>query len=270
MTVRGLLVGACLVSAGLAHGAVTTLSDRNSVARIEDSGAFAGMNSWTIDGTSMLSLQGFWYRTPGMNREFNIGTLPITGLSASDTNPFVDPSNDTLGIQYTGVGFTIEPTWTLRGGAAGSLRSDMIETITITNTSTFQPLTISFFQYSDFDLNGTIADQSVGIFGALRNTAIQSDTGGFVLNETVVTPAPTRWQVDTFPTILNALDNGGIDNLNNNFGPIGPGDLTWAFQWDLVIPIGGSVVISKDKNIVPAPTSLALLGLSGLLARRRR
>lgn len=261
-----LAAAAGLFSVGMsANAAVVQLIDQNATATVDTD---VGMNSWTVAGISNLSLQGFWYRTAGMNREFNIGTLALTGIAQTDTNPFVDARNDTLALQYTGAGFTIEPSWHLRGGVGASFSSDIAETIAIHNTGN-AVLDISFFQYSDFDLGGTIQDQSVEFVGAGNNTARQTDIG-FAMNETVVTPAPSRWQADFFPTILNGLNDGVLTDLNNNAGPVGPGDLTWAYQWNFSIPVGGSVIISKDKALVPSPGSLALLGLAGLAAGRRR
>jgi hypothetical protein len=257
------------LAAGTAQGAVTTLADRNTVARVEDTGSLAGMTGWDVDGVANLSLQGFWFRTQGMTREQNVGTLQLTGIAATDTNPFVDARVDTLAMQYTGPGFTIEPSWHVRGGSAGDFRSDIAETIAIRNTGT-STLVISFFQYSDFDLGGTIQDQSVQIGGFNNNTVGQSDVG-FVANETVVTPRPTRWEVAFFSSLLNRLNDGAADDLQNVNGPLGPGDLTWAYQWDFTIPAGQSVLISKDKSIVPAPGVLTLAGVGlALMTRRRR
>lgn len=260
------LAAGCL--AGVAQAATITLADRNSLATVDDSGVLGGMNSWQIDGVSNLSLQGFWYRIAGMDSEANIATLPLTGTVVTDTNGFVDPRADTLTMQYSGRGFTIEPSWHLRGGSAGSNRSDIAETIGIHNFGN-TPLVISFFQYSDFDLGGTTQDQSVSIGGVGSNTVNQSDIG-FLANETVVTPAPTRFEAAFFGSLITRLNDASIDNLNNVGGPLGPGDLTWAYQWDFTIPAGGSVIISKDKQIVPTPGVLALLGVGTVVTARRR
>lgn len=259
-----------LAWAGSAQAAVTVLADRNSEARIQDNGIEAGMIGWNVAGVSNLSLQGFWFRVEGMTREQNIGTLPLTGIAAVDTNPFVDNRPDTLSLQYAGNGFLIEPSWHLRGGLGGSFASDMAETITISNTSTAGNfLRMSFFQYSDFDLGGTVIDQSVEIFGAGGNTARQTDIG-FAMSETVVTPAPSRWEVGFYATTLTRLNDANVDDLTNANGPLGPGDLTWCYQWDINLAPGQSVVISKDKSITPAPGGVALLGLGGVLITRRR
>jgi hypothetical protein len=49
--------------------------------------------------------------------------------------------------------------------------------------------------------------------------------------------------------------------------------VTWAFEWDLSIAPGSSVLISKIKTLqVPEPSivTLAVLGVAGLALRRRQ
>jgi len=265
----------CVAGASLlvspALGVVNVLEDRNSTTFIED-GAGAGMFGWEVDGTPNLAFQGFFYRTGGMGFESAVdtSTLALTGSFLVDTNPFVDPRPDTFSAQYTGPGFVIEPTWTLRGGMAGSGTSDIAESIAIHNTSN-QVLQFTFFQYSDFDLGGTSGDDSLVLTGTPINTAKQSDPLAGVLNETVVTPSPQRYQVDDFPNLIIELTDTGITNLNNNAGPLGPGDMTWAFQWEFNLLPGQTALISKDKQLnIPAPSGAVLLGIAGLLAGRRR
>jgi len=258
-----------LAVASQAFGSITVLNDGNSQAIIEDAGSLAGMRSWMIDGVENLALQGFWFRTAVMNQEANIGTLALNGRIVTDTNTFADPRPDTLALQYGGDGFVIETRWTMRGGTSGNFTSDIAETIAIRNMSSV-PLVISFFQYSDFDLGGTVNDQSISIGGTNNQVVRQSDFG-FAANETVVTPAPTRFEAGFFPSTLTKLNDNVADDLNNVAGPLGPGDLTWAYQWDFVIPAGQSRIISKDKQIVPSPGAVALVGLGGaLIATKRR
>ncbi len=70
-------------------------------------------------------------------------------------------------------------------------------------------------------------------------------------------------------------NDGDADNLNDVLGPLGPGDLTWAFQWDRVIGPGGSWQLSKDKSIrqfIPEPRAMAglVLGIGVLAVYVRR
>lgn len=254
------------------------LSDRNAAAGIDLSlGAGSGMTSWVVDDVNRLNLQGFWYRTPGMESESNIANLFRVGAFLSDTNPFVDDNFDTLAVRYEGPqrSYFIDTTWTLRGGAFGSSVSSIAETIRITNNNLQAPLTISFFQYSDFDLSGGVRgqpfpDQSVVIAnGDLHNQANQFGSDIYA-SETIVTPGPTHYEVGFAGPLLASLNDGLVTTLADIAGPIGPGNLAWAFQWDFIIAPGQSVLISKNKSFVPAPGATALLGLGGLLAARRR
>ncbi len=256
------------VLSATAFGTVHTVTDGNSLVRIDDSSQ-AGMMDWVVDGTDHMFQQWFWFRVAGDTQERSIDTLPLLGAASLDTNPFVDPAPDSVAALYgNNAGLTIQPTWTLRGGRAGSNSSDVTESIVITNHGrTF--LDLSFFQYCDFDLNGTPGGDVVQMNAPLFNTVVQSE-GPYALSETVVTPAPTHHMVGPYAQILNMLNDGNADNLNDFSGPLGPGDMTWAFQWDMHIAPGASIVISKDKGIVPSPGALALVSLGGLMALRRK
>lgn len=252
------------------------LADRNSSAQFNLTGPTAGQQNWILDGENRLKLQGFWFRTPGMIREENTSTLASNAF-LSDTNPFIDDRDDTLTVTNanTDLGLLIQTTWTLRGSNNGGGRSNMNETIRITNTSRTAPLVISFFQFVDFDLSGANPngapnpDVSVAVNTTLNNTANQFGSGVFSAEE-AATPAPDRWSVGNAQTLLALLTNNTIDDLDNNAGPSGPGDLAWAFQWNFTINPGDTRIISKVKSIVPAPGTAALLATGALLIARRR
>ncbi|MCY2926013.1 MAG: PEP-CTERM sorting domain-containing protein, partial [Planctomycetota bacterium] len=156
----------------------------------------------------------------------------------------------------------------LAGGSAGSGTSDLTETIKITNTSG-APLDFHFFQYANLHLGGQTVNDSVEIRGG--NTAVQT-CGSTIVSETADVPTPSRYEAGLAFNTLNSLTDGSPTSLSNQAGPTGPGDLTWAFQWDKTIAAGGSLLISKDMHVVPEPATLGLLVLGGLtvIARRRR
>ena len=268
---RGLLLsvaaGVISLAAAGASGQIIQLDDLNSTAQF-DIGSQAGQFTWLVDGIDHMYQQWFWYRAGGDQAQHSIDTLVPIGNQVTDTNHFTDPRLDTLDALWRdGLGrFDLELNATLRGATPGSNRSDITEQIRITNnTATALPFT--FFQYVDLDLNNTIPDTSVQIINGERAEQVDAP---FTVSEAILTPLPSRYEVNFYPNTLAAL-NGGLYNLNNNAGPLGPGDLTWAFQWDLLIGPGQSVLISKDKSIVPTPGSATLLALGGLaLARRRR
>lgn len=260
------VVAAAAISATRAEAAILTVNDLNTTVQVDTSSS-SGMYNWIVDGTDQLAQQWFWYRVGSVGPEAAISTL----TAAAGTGQL----GRNIQINYTGVGFTIEVSYLVTGGTAGSGTSDVAETIRIINTSG-QLLDFHFFQYSDFDLCGTSAGDTVSFVNA--NTVDQTDVTGCHLSETVVVPDATHREAGIFPNTLNKLNDGVATTLVDNAGA-GPGDGTWAFQWDFTLAASGqgsSFIISKDKHLaptVPEPASLLLFGsglLGGLRAVRRR
>lgn len=267
---RAFSVGLAL-AAGLAIPAMAqtyTLEDFNSSTFFNLSGG--NQISWTVDGVNQLFGQRFFYREGLMTDEAAVDSLPLTGHQATDTNFFDDPRLDTIATRYSAAsGLEFRISYHLRGGTLGSGTGDLAETINIQNNGN-SPISLSFFQYVDFDLGGTIAGDFGEIIGG--DSVYQYDTtGNLAVNETVVTPAPNHFQMGQYPSIVNMFGDGLVTNLNDFGGPMGPTDITWAFQWDLNLNPGQSFIISKDKLLyIPTPGAAALLGMGGLVATRRR
>lgn len=264
---------AALTIAALAGGAhaqtgPVTISDGNATATFSESGQIG----WTIEGNNQLFDQQFFFRRDDDNetpfeRPVDAQNLQFIGNATTDTNPFVDDRNDSFSSLYTdGLGLEIETRFSIRGGEPGTGRGDLAEQIIIRNTSQ-QTISMTFFQYVNFNLGGDAFDD----FGQLisGNTVQQSDEQ-FTVSETVVTPAPTAFDVASNDSISSMLNDQIVDELGmqDTFA----GDVAWSFQWDIVLDAGDSFIITKDKSIVPAPGALALLGAAGglFIPRRRR
>ena len=262
----------CLGLATVQADASIMLRDANSIAQFDLASA-RGLHSWTVDGNEYMYQQWFWYRLGPNGPESSIDTLTLDDEPVlTDMNHDPDRYVDTLYARYLGAGFTVELWFILAGGAEGSGVSGLGEIIRITNTGS-QNLDFHFFQYADFNLsdNNDTLEITGGDATIAGNTAHQTAPDVMVA-ETVVTPRPSRHQVGLDGEILALLDDAGPTVLDNDRGPV-TGDAAWGFEWDRVIRPGGTVLISKGKNITPEPATLALMGggaVMVLIARRRR
>jgi hypothetical protein len=237
------------------------------------------MDLWVVsqpDGTDLnvLRRQWFWYRVDG---PLGLGEdLPLNALDAdpvvlpSDTDGDGDPDNLLLRYEGGPAGLRVEVNYRLMGGAPGSGRADMAETILLENIGN-GPYTVHLFQYSDFILS--FEEDTVRI--PWPNTARQWFVGpvSMRLSETVVTPEPDGREVALAADLLADLNDPAPTTLSGFTGPL-TGDVAWAFQWDAILAPGETFLISKDKGIYPTPepATLALVaaGGIGILLRRRR
>lgn len=262
-----------LCLAGPVQGITVDLQDLNSTARFDlDDVVRNGLVSWQVDGVEQVYQQWFYYRIGDTGPEQNVSSLGLTGYKVTDVNEYT--GNDTLSLWFTVDGnFKINLTFSLTGGGAGSYKADMQETVKVTNLSSSSK-DFHIFQYCDFDLGGTPNDDVVSVIGG--NSAYQVDTH-FITSETVVNHLPTHYEAGAFDTTLQKLLDQGPTTLNDQANA-GPGDVTWAFQWDFTLGTGleNTYIISKDKNFGHMPEPLTVLGTCiglgslGAYLRRRR
>lgn len=245
--ILGFAIGGPLASADIVN-----LTSGNSSLQIDTS---FGAQNWVVDGVNNLFQQWFYYRTPGTSN-----TQPgINNISAPVINQLAP---NVASVSFSNAELSVTVFYTLLGGNAGTFTSDIGEVIQINNTSG-APLPLSFFQYCDFDLNGAQGGQVVVIDPQLDDATQFGN--GTELSETGIVPAANRAEANLFRNTLNSLETVAGYNLDNTLSA-GPGDVTWAFQWDRTLAAGGTLLISKDKQLtpaVPAPAAL-LLGAAGL------
>ena len=256
-----LTVAACaatLMITPCANAALTVTHGNSSVT--VDPLSQAGMNNWTVDGVNQMYQQWFWYRIGATGPESAINTISAPTVATA--------AGRQIETMYSNATLSVDVLYSLTGGTAGSHTSDVAETIAIVNNSA-SAFTIHFFQYSDFDLNGTLGGQTATFVSpnAFQQTG---PAGGAVMTETVTTPAPSTHEANTYANTLNSLNDANPTTLTG--ANSATGDATWAFGWDQTIAAGGTFIISKDKNIraaVPEPASMMMLGGVMLLISRK-
>lgn len=209
-------------------------------------------------GTDHVFGNWWWYRLAGDNREF---ALNSSGGGA--TSSFAG-SIGTMTQFYPS--FRADITWEVQD--TGSQFGYFTSTVAITNT-TGSPITIDLFHYLDADFNGTAATDSASLVapGLIRITDSAAPT---IYGEYSAVNAD-NYQVGAFSTVRQLLTNTTVNNFNNSGLPFGPADFTGGFQWSgITISPGSTRAVTVSFAVVPAPASIALLGLGGLIAGRRR
>ena len=262
----GVLGGAPLAPEARADFVLT--SDNNRI--LVDPNNGVGAHSWTINGVSQLSQEWFYYRVGDQTPEgpFNSSTL----ISASQ------PSADTLNLNYSDNStWLVHENFQLTGSPTNTPVGNLAESVVITNISTSQSLPFRFFAYTNLDLGGSPISENVGVTGGrLLNLdyALFSQVGGTDSVTTILSPVGmSNYELNTYPSTLNKLTNGTVDNLNSPFIPSGfsasmsgNADYTWAIEWTLNLKPGESFIISQGKLISPGlePSSVVMMGFGAI------
>lgn len=253
-----------------AFAADFTLSFKNSSIEI-NTNASAGASNWKVDGVNYLNYHWFYYRVGSAG-----GEAPIQNIGTSTaTLSHIPNIISSLDLTYANSSYSVRTLFDLTGGNFGSGSASLSESITVRNLSG-SSLDFHFFQYSDFNIWGLAGGQTVQFSPNLAtggyNTVAQTD-GFRVVTENVgdfITPIG-RFEANLANITLSSLTDSSPTTLANT-QTAGLGDVTFAYQWDVVLAPGGSFQLSKLLSIVPEPTTASLMFLSAMafgLTRRQ-
>ncbi|MCW5933078.1 MAG: PEP-CTERM sorting domain-containing protein [Fimbriimonadia bacterium] len=253
------LFALCAATMGLYPAFADVTLDDGNTRLVIDPESTQGMMTYEVDGQNHVNQQWYWYRMQGDTDE-----SPLSAISSASVS---QPAPHSAGIMYANNLISIEMSYRVHGGGQGSNYSYVTEIILIRNRTT-QPRRMTFFQYSDLNLGGNGDDDR--IIRTSPNSFEQHDND-VIYTESVSINSPNRWEVGLVPTTLNKFSDGLLTNLSSSGSPIGPTDGSFAWQWDFDLLPNGTFYISKERLMVPEPTSLLALGmgLTALLKRRR-
>lgn len=262
------VAGFTLLAVAQVNAADILMAHKNATVGVNTNGTVA---SWTIDGVNQLAGQSFFYRVGNAG-----GESLLSGISGTPSVSLTQIPNviSSLDITYANAAYSVRTLFHLTGSTPGSGKANLNQTLTIQNLSG-APLDFHFFQYSNFDLGGVALGQTAAVnFDALLQPYKIAQTDGVrTVTETVnVNTAPVgHFQTSFAPSGLVSLLDGNPTTLNDVLAT-GPGDVEFAYQWDVVLAPNEALTISKLLGVVPEPATAALLLLGlgvGIAARRK-
>jgi len=179
--------------------------------------------------------------------------------------------------------FSITIKYTLVGGTSGSGTADLVEQFAINNL-TQNATSFHFFQYSDFQPGGSL-NNTIQFGQDLRggyNEALASSSSGSVSIDTGAASSANHSEAAAVPVTLNKLNDGVATTLSDTTDP-GPGNITWALEWDDAALAaagqpGSSLTFSTTTDVtsqsvqeVPDATGqwAACMGLAACVVMRR-
>jgi hypothetical protein len=257
-TLAGLVTVAALAPA-LANAQICTLTAGGASYVIPAASHYDASQTSNLTGVGTgdyVFEDGWWFRANAATQEsfFPVPTT-TTCAGAAGTITWAD-------VGGTGL-FSATNTLTLTSAAANT--GELILTMSITNLSAANPLTLALFHGVDFDVNGTAGTDNATLLNPNNYMRITDTTAG-VAEYRAHNPPADAFLVRPFATttdVFGVLGDTAITNFDNTGLPATNIDITSAYQWNLTIPPSGTAAVSVALNGNAAPaTPVELKGFS--------
>ena len=216
------------------------------------------------NGPDHMFQNWWWYRTNLDSAEKPLSNLVVTTSGGFNNVQLV--FREAAGNLADAL--LIKLDYTLTGVSANSAYVNIAWSVRNIYGLVPQPITVDFFAYSDFDLNGTPGDDTA--FPPLPVHVLYNE-GGTVVDVIASHDHLQGYDIDNLPNLLNLLNDSAVYNVSGLAG--GTGDMTNVFQWRATIGLGQELSGSLKKvvnlntpppgPVIPEPGTWALM-LSGL------
>lgn len=158
---------------------------------------------------------------------------------------------------------------TTQGRTVTSLIATNIGATTVTNVNLFN--NVDYF-FTGEDAGDQVLAGDAGVDGngnRFMKISDTSDTGGFgtLYHQGI---GATGYGAGSFSTISGQMSDTGLDNFADVNSALTAGDQTGIMQWNFGDLAPGASVQAISIVTIPTPGALALVGVGGLVAARRR
>lgn len=255
-TLAGLVAVAALTPA-MANAQICTLTASGASYVIPAASHYDASQTSNLTGVGTgdyVFEDGWWFRANAATQE-SFFPVPTTTTCAGAAGTITWADVSALGL------FSATNTLALTSAAAGT--GELILTMSITNLSAVNPLTLALFHGVDFDVNGSAGTDSATLLNANNYMRI-TDVGAAEYR--AFNPPADAFLVRPFAAttdVFGVLGDAAITNFDNTTLPVTNIDITSAYQWNLTIPASGtaSVSVALNGNAAPA-TPVELKGFS--------
>lgn len=239
-----------------------TITDDNAVFHIDPylgtgtgTGPTSSFSVTGAGGANHLSQAWWWFRADNATRE--------TALSGATGAAQILAGGSRVRLQYNYGTFAVTMEYSVSGLGAGF--GVLTQTVTVRNL-TDSAMSFNLFNYNDVDVLGTNSNDTAQQTGP---QTVRFTDGAFP-NTRATYEATNAIVVDSVPLVRNQLTDNAVSNLTGGVVSGGPGDLSVASQFAFNLDAGGTQTVSVTLTVIPAPGAMALMGVGGLLAARRK